>query len=1277
MSAMKWTAAQEEALSARGGNLLLSAAAGSGKTAVLVERIIRRVTDPDDPVDVNAFLVLTFTRSAAAEMRSRVGAALSERLSEACRAAEAAPTDAHLRRAAYLERQLTLLGSASISTIDAFCQTVLRQYFYLLDIDPNFRVLSDENEKFLLMDDVLSEVLLSWYEKGDPRFLDCADLFSSKYQDQQLRKTVAALYNFTRSLAFPDDFLRHLADPYAPKDARTPDDLPWTADLLASFRDSAAAWTDKYRHISELLDDCDPALFPYRDRISEEFAALSPLAEKEEVSWRAWQAALTADSLFARLPAVKRKDAADPLAFDEVKAEVTRLRDSVKKDVKRLADSYFSIPAGQWIDDLRAARPLVEALSEVTRDFAAAYEARKKKEGLLEFNDMEHLVLRLLLAPESTAERPVPSETAFALRKKFREVMVDEYQDTNDLQELITALLSDGKNRFLVGDIKQSIYRFRQADPGIFLAKYDAYRGGAEGRRIDLNQNFRSDRSVLAAANFLFRQLFRTDAAGRAPLELDYGEAEALHPGRSAAPAPADYAGGAADIELLDLADQSEAEEENGEELDKTELEARMIARRIAALHAAGAKVTEKDGSYRPVRWGDMVILLRAVDRRAPVYLKALREQNIPAVCAQTDDFFSSIEVQLLWALLRVVDNPRQDLAMAAVLRSPFAGLDEESLARLRLRSADSLWEALPQAADVLRSGEALRTLAFLDRYRAWRALSRQTGVAPLIEAILNDTDYLSYVSGLPEGAFRRARVLSFYELARAWDGQCITGLYRFLSYLAQTAASGSPSRLRQAAAPAEEADAVRIMTIHKSKGLEFPVVVLAGTGTAFNRKDTADAALFHKDKGLGLYRFDRERLCRWPTLYWYAVRQANLQESLAEEARLLYVAVTRARDRLIITGTVKDADAAIRGWAQGLRGSASDIPPLPAYRVTGAQRFLDWILPAACRSRSMEAFWERAGLPPAFAAEGGDAAPQFSFSVHTASEYLKPGETADALEEDGDGAAEGSRAAAEAFLHAPACPAPQWVDAQLRWTYPHPGAAAAPAKLTATAAVQLAEADKEEFMPSRVLASPIPEKRPLPPDFAEPPAFLSAAGGGSGAAYGTLMHKAMETLDLARLPADAEALAAAVKDLAAARVFTEDEARLLLTRRSGRRPLDDILAFLESPLGALMRTASVIRKEMPFSLLLPARDFYPDCEAGDTIFLQGAMDCLLENDGALTVIDYKTDRVAEGRLLADHYHRQIQIYGTAAERIFRRPVAALWLWSFHLREAVPVPKRR
>lgn len=1260
MASMKWTAAQEDALSFRGGNLLLSAAAGSGKTAVLVERLIQRITDPNDPVAVNEFLVLTFTRSAAAEMRSRIGAALTQRLQKEGTIWQDHPTDAGSQRMAYLERQIALLGSASISTIDAFCQSVLRQYFYLLDLDPDFRILSDENEKYLLQDDVLSEVLLRWYDKNDASFRDLVDLFASNYQDTKLRDTILRLYGFSRSLAFPEDFLRRLPEPYDCGGAKTPDGFPWVRNLLQTFREKAESWRMQYLRMVALVDE-EEALVPYSEQLSEEYAACSLLLEPDSQNWDSWYRVMNRD-LFQRLKSVSKKQAQDPAQFDARKAEIQDLRNGVKKEYQDIQKQYFSVSPMQWVSDMEAARPLVTVLSQLVLDFSAAYEERKKKEGLLEFNDMEHQVLRLLLAPGSTPDHLVRSDAALALQKKYKEVMVDEYQDTNSLQELITVLISTDTNRFLVGDIKQSIYRFRQADPTIFLEKYNTFAAGSESsRRIDLNQNFRSDPAVLSAANFIFRQIFRTEDNGEAVLSLSYTDAEALYAGRNNDEAPAGYVGGSVNIELLDTK-AGEEENSDNQDVDKMDLEARLIASKIQALMDGTHLVMEKDGTYRPIAYKDIVILLRAVETKASILMKTLQSQNIPALCDQKDDFFAAPEVQILWAILKILDNPQQDLALTAVLRSPIVMLTEESLAALRLTDRDSLWNALSNASSLLSPEQAVRAVHFRSACQKWRRLSRKTGVAPLIETILNDTDYLSYFSGTEGSAFRRAHILSFYETARSWDLQSMSGLYRFLCNLESAEKNGRA--FQQGAAAHAESNAVRIMTIHKSKGLEFPVVFLASAGTKFNMRDSQSLAVWDKENGLGLARFDRDHLCCWPTLYSYAIKNDIRRETIAEEARLLYVAMTRARDALIITGSIKDSDATLRGWTRGLEGSDDlPIPPLPAYRITGATSYLDWLLPAALRSRSLSNVWEReaAGIP---AFVKGDA--HFTCTFHDRAEFLT-GEEQQTRQKDM------SPHAISNFLKETG-PFPKWLDQQFSWTYPHEGAVLAPAKLTATAAVRLAEADKEEVMPSVLLTQPITEKSPLPPDFAEPPAFLSLSEDQySGTSYGTLMHKAMEKLDFQTLSPGEDAVTLAIRALGESHQFTEEELKVLLSSRRGRRPVRDILRFMESPLGTLMKRAHTIRKEMPFSILLPAQEFYKDCSPDETIFLQGAIDCLLEKDGKLVIIDYKTDRVESGEVLAAHYQRQLQIYGKSAQKILGKPVVALYLWSFHLKEAVRV----
>ncbi len=1256
MSSTHWTPAQEAALNARGGNLLLSAAAGSGKTAVLVERVIRRITDPTDPVSVENLLILTFTRAAAGEMRTRIATALSARLEEEGARLRENPTPERTERIQYLKRQLTLLSGADISTIDSFCQSVLRRYFYLLDIDPDFKILSEANEIFLLEDEVLSEVLLRHYESGDSDFTDLVDLYAAGYRDANLRAEILRIYGFTRAMAFPEDFIRRLADPYDMPEGTLPDNIPWVHALLSDFHADALLWKDSYRRILRLMDA--PAfgdLFAaYQENISEEYAAIDELVSAE--TWDEWYRAIHTD-FFTRLPSVSKQTNED---FLKAKDEIQALRTAVKEEIKKHREMYFSVTPAQWARDMAAARPLVSMLSTLLLEFHDAYMVRKKKDGLMEFHDMEHYALQLLLADTSTPAHPIPSETALALRAKYREVMLDEYQDTNGIQELITVLISDGQNRFLVGDLKQSIYRFRQADPGIFLGKYESFpENDPKNRRIDLNLNFRSDAAVLSATNHIFRQLLQKTEDG-APLEIGYGEKEALYPGRKS-DLPADYIGGTVDISLVNMPGKDAAEEENVDtDLEKKEIEARLIAKTIQNLIDSRKTVQDKDGRFRPVEYRDIVILVRAAEKRADFLQATLADAGIPTLTEQGSDFFASAEIQILLALLRLLDNPHQDLSCTAVLRSPLVGLSEEALALLRLENPNSLWDAAAAGTANLPERDAIRLARFRKQCKTWRILARTKGVADLLETILTDTDFIAYLSGMPGGNLRRAHVLSLLSAARRLDAEDMSGLPGFLSYMRRTEDSGRA--IRQEAAPTDAGNAVRITTIHKSKGLEFPVVILAAAGDSFNKMDLSGTGLIHKDLGLGLCRLEKTQLLRWPTLYWYTVRAAIRREALAEEARLLYVAMTRAKDKLILCGTTTDANKVLDNLAQNLKGNKG-LPPHLALR---ARCYLDWILPAALTSRSLSALWADNKKDAVFTDDAEPA--HFTFSVRNLSELLTEEEKTETQANPIDT----ESAAALDFLTQRGT-TPDWIQNRFRWQYETPGATKTPAKITATAAVRLAQPEKEETAPSVVLADTWEEASTLPPDFQTPPAFLaSEPTKTTGASYGTLMHKAMEILDLTRLK-DAASVRAALREAAAQNRFTENEADILLRERPTKNPAEDIAAFLQSPLGDTLRRAKSIRKEMPFSLLLPAKKFYPDCEESEQIFLQGTMDCLLITETGAVIIDYKTDRAKTAEELASHYAPQLKIYGEAAERLLALPVCGLYLWSFALGRAIPI----
>lgn len=1231
----EWTPEQTLAITKKGCNLLLSAAAGSGKTAVLVERIIRLMTDPDHPVSISRLLVMTFTRSAASEMRSRIGTALSKEL-------EKNPSP-------FLEKQLALLSSAQICTMHAFCQSVIRQYFYRIDLDPKFRI-AEENELYLMQQDVLTDVLGRWYERNDPEFMTCVDLFSSRHEDVPLRDAILKLCTFALSMPFPYDWLAHLPAAYDIPENAPIDSLPWIGSLLKEFKNRALSWTDRYRRMFRLIAE-EPGTIPYTDTLSEEYSFMTLLSGCS--SWTDWQKAAVSFQ-FGKLPRADKKSASSPGHLDNSKTQIQTLRKEVKTQFQQLLSDFFRTDPSRWLSDMRRTRTVMAILSSVSADFLKSWTQAKKEAAVMDFSDMEHMALSVLMDTASSPEHIIPSSAALELRQRYEEVLIDEYQDTNGVQELIASLVSKENNCFMVGDIKQSIYRFRLADPTIFLRKYESYRdpSAAGGYRIDLSRNFRSDASILNAVNFIFRRIMQKEEA-----ELSYGEEEALRAGRILKDKDSRWIGGPVDIDLIDT-ERPEDTPDDSDDADGIELEGRFIARKIHHIQEEKRTVQRKDGTFSPAGYGDIVILLRSLSGKASRLMNIFREEGIPAVYGRQDDFLSTPEVRYLWALLKILDNPRQDLAMTAVLRSPMVGLSEKDLALLRLISPESLWDALRSSLDSLSEESVSRCRSFISDYARWRVLSRKDSISSLLRTILDDTGLIAYVGGEHEGTFRQANLRTFYEKARKYDEGPMSGLYRFLTFLQDLHDEGKG--LSVTAPEGGGGDAVRILSIHKSKGLEFPIVFLADTGKPFNQQDTASPLILHKGKGAGLYCLDPDTHSLWPTLYWHAVCLSLEKENRAEEERLLYVAMTRARDKLIITGHVRSALRSLQTWAGNVYGLEG--PALPSHLITGASSYLDWIMAAAARSRSLSALWEKAEMLPAFLPSEGE---NFSFSVISCRDLgaPRPHKTISAISSLPDPALRDI---------------PEWMNRRLSWIYSRPGAVGTPAKLTATSSVHLEEeisAPEKALSSSAILTPDLPEQdlpSALPSEFTVPPVFLSSRKI-SGTGYGTLMHTVMENLDFSHIH-DETSVKKDLENMTAQGILTEDETHFLLTP-GPHHPCRAIAIFLNSPLGRRLAEADHVRKELPFSLLLPADRFYPDCEPGETVFLQGVIDCLMEKDGQLTIIDYKTDRENNPSLLESHYRRQLSVYADAAESILQKPVVSLLLWSFHLGQAVPVSR--
>ncbi len=1176
--AIELTRQQQAAVDDRGGDLLVSAAAGSGKTRVLVERLMARVEQGED---IDRFLVITFTNAAAAELRDRIASAIHARLARR-------PGDKHLRRNA------TLVYKAPICTIDAFCLDFLRQWGHLADLDPDFR-LCDEGTGDELRRRALEEVLEGRYAQigEDAPFAALVDALAGERDDQTLEDVILDVHRRVQAQADPVKWLRSRKEDFALPVGAGPEDTPWGKALLADGLELADYWLEAMTALrneiawDNLLDK------NYGPTLEETIGGLEKLRAALNGGWD--DAAACFPVPFPR-PGMKRGE------FNEMlKTRMATMRDQCKAQIKKLGER-FDVTAGQAMDDLRAVGPAMTALLEVTAQFDGAFIRLKQRRHLIDFADGEHLAARLLTNPDGT-----PSDLARDVGKQFREIMVDEYQDTNAVQNAIFGALSAGDNLFMVGDVKQSIYRFRLAEPGIFLDKYKRFSPAAraepgQGRKILLSDNFRSRPEVLDGVNFIFRNVM-TRAAG----ELDYTEAEALRPGRADLPPDERYR---VELNCVDLS--ALADDEGKEKTDKDLVTARTAARRIRELLDSGLPVGD-----RPVRAEDVVILLRSPGPVLRHYAAALDEAGVPWSADGGQEFFGTTEISVAIALLQVLDNPRQDVALLAALRSPLFDFTPDRLARLRGLGEGTVYDCLAAGAD---RGEE-DCVAFLSLLDELRELAAEESSHRLLWYIYGKLDVPNLFAALPGGGRRRANLMALYDEACRFESGGHRGLMAFLLHLSRMAENGVPVPV-----PKSEAGGVRILSIHKSKGLEFPVVLVCGLDRQFNEADAKSTILFHPELGLGPKRTDRARGLRYTTIARDAVALALRRQLRAEEMRLLYVAMTRAEHKLILFTAVNG-----RGGSLAALAGQAQCPPPP--RQMGAARSMaEWVLvPVLCR-RDSAPLWAELDVPrPDFPADEG-----YPWDVHMLSgaDFERP-------QGAGGGVAE-----------APAAALPEDLVDRLSWRYPHAASAAIASKLTAT---QLKGREKDAEA-----AEDGVELRPAPPQATrlQPPVFEGERPL-TPAQRGTALHMVMQYLNYDH-----------TNDL---REISDEIARLVagqyITPRQGEavNPAD-ILAFFRSDLGLRLRRSSRLEREFKFSLLAPAEDYYPGGEPGEEVLLQGVVDCwFVEEDGTVTVVDFKTDRVSENTVKsrAEDYRPQLDAYTRALSQAAQVTVRRRCLWFF------------
>jgi len=1212
MTNMAWTNEQQAAIDSRGQTLLLSAAAGSGKTAVLVERIIRRLLDKEYPIDITELLVVTFTKAAAAEMRDRIGTALMKALSET--------------KDPRVERQLALLPSAQISTLHAFCQHVIRKYFYTIDLDPAFSIAGEE-ELNLLRRQVLEDVFLSYYEDDEKASIlyPLADMFGSDRGDDILMDTVSRMYTYARSLAWPEHWLKEAARAYDVAPDAVIDDMVWAGPIKDAVRRILEEDAHLYDGVLYHLRQRE-AFAPACDTFVAEQAALRQAAQAR--SWNDLSRFVRAID-FPRLKSLRKLSDDDKAVWERCK----KVRDDVKKDViKTLQSVYFSATPEEWLDGMRAMKPVMDGLVTLTLDFAKAYGAAKKEKGWIDFSDLEHFCLQILLAPDASPEHPVPSAAAEELRSQYEEVFIDEYQDTNGVQELITRLVSGEDNRFMVGDIKQSIYRFRLADPTLFLEKYQSFSRDEKAVQhcIDLGRNFRSVPVVLDAVNAVFSRAMTAEAAG-----MDYGEREKLYAGRQA-PDDERWIGGPVEVDIV----PTPSDEEDDDGSTAFEKECRFIAGRIGELLASGRMAARKDGTLEPLSYRHIVVLLRSMAGKADVLIQALQEGGIPSYAEQSGGYFAAVEVQVMLALLRCIDNPEQDLPMAAVLRSPLVGLDETALAGVRLAGDGTLWQNLPAFVASLPDGvdEKEDLQQFMAAFDSWRTYSRRHGVAELLQRLYDDTAYVDFVGAMPGGDVRQANLKALYDRARQYEEAGFRGLFRYLQLMDKMKEDGLD--LAPAKVVSEKEDVVRIMSIHKSKGLEFPVVFVADMGKAFNRRDTQDQILFHNRLGIGLKQYDPEWRISYPTLIWSGIAAQLRWEGTAEEERILYVAMTRARDQLILTGHSSHIDRDWQRWTSHLN---------PAQ----AKSYFDWVMPAALAPFGAKA--------DADYARPGAAWQDAVWQVRIAKAV--PAGTVEEGAYDGEPRLEALRRG-----DLTGTPVPSWLDEQLSWQYAYPQAVRTAAKFSVSEVKRrYQELHSDELQDEAALS--VPAAAVIPPAPGEddafaalPPWLAGEEAAVSGAQRGTALHKALQYIT----PAADQTTATLRREIDA---FVRQG---LLSREEAKLVYVPVLAaFCQSDIGRRMAESPELHREYPFTVLLAGGDPLPETETGEQILIQGVIDCLFREDDAWILVDYKSDRLETADAFRRRYAVQLALYKRAVEQITHRPVEETYIYSLHLQQEI------
>lgn len=1273
MSSPKWTKEQLEVIGSRECNLLVAAAAGSGKTAVLVERIIQMITSRENPIDIDKLLVVTFTNAAASEMRERIGDAIGKALDEN-------PENKHL------QNQLVLLNKSSITTIHSFCLDVIKSNFHRINLDPNFRI-GDQTECAILKQEAIEEVFEDLYEERDEGFLNLVESYAERGGDKEVQDIILGIYSFAMASPEPKKWLIDSAERFNIDENFDFSQSIWARAILDTVKiEINGLCLNMERALKEV--ESIEELETFAEKLSVEYKKIANISQACNKSWDEAYKKMASMSFENYVKGVKRISKDAPSYIKESKEKAKTIRDKTKKSLESIVSATFNKDNDSIREEIKYLYNIVKPISSVVLRFEEEYSNKKREKGIIDFNDIEHFALNILTDIDEKGNI-VPSDIAVGYRNKFYEIFIDEYQDSNLVQEVLLKAVANTEtpNRFMVGDVKQSIYRFRQAKPELFLQKYNNYndKKGSSHRKIMLYKNFRSREEVVDAVNYIFENIMNENIG-----EIEYTEKERLNLGANfnVDTDEKSIIGGATEIHLIqkdnkldddiindkdDRINNKENEIEEEEKLDNIQLEARMVGNIIKDLMKVNEdgkiqKVYDKgiDG-YRPVEFRDIVILLRATSAWAPVFADELMNMDIPTYADVGVGYFDTIEIKTILSLLQIIDNPMQDIPLISVLKSPIFGFTPEDLIDIRVQSKDKIfYEVLKSTAEYdgftdsqnetesefIPSEECInKSKDFLIKLKEFKEKSMYMSTDEFIWYLYTRTGYYAYVGALPGGSQRQANLKVLFERAKQFEETSLKGIFNFVNFIEKLKKSSSD--MGSAKTLGENANIVRIMSIHKSKGLEFPVVICSAMGKNFNTQDFKKSILYHHNLGYGPQFVDYERRISFPSIAKEALKSKINIENLSEEMRVLYVAFTRAKEKLIITGSTRNIQDSIKRWSNGIES----LDTISQYEILKGKNFLDWIMPCVLRHRDLSNLLEEVGLDAVFNVE------------HNSKWYGKLWNKNDILvEKKSDEEKESIEEILEKIdVDSPDSDYYSEIEKKLNYIYPYEFSTRKPATISVTEIKKIQNNYEEELI-NTIFEQKVILKKPLFIQNEEEREKIS------GTERGTIVHLVMEVLDLKNV-SSVNDIKSQIRGFVSKGIITEKQASIVNPYK--------IYKFFASNIGKRMLNAEIINREKSIYAQVNMKDIYiyeklinnddKKLYDNESVMLRGIVDAYFEEDNQIVLVDYKTDFVNEENInqIIEKYKKQLDLYADIIETLTGKSVKEKCIYLFGVDEAV------